>query len=60
MEVEHAFSLGARYSVLCWVLGHSNCEFADYLESLEQLLLGYGIEFIDCGQLHYPEGVRGD
>jgi hypothetical protein len=52
--------LGARYSVLCWILGHSNREFSEYLESLEHDLAEHGVVLIDSGQLHYPEGSRSD
>lgn len=57
VDIEQGYLLGARYAVLCWLLGHSNRDFSEYLESLEQFLLEQGLGLIDCGRLHYPEGV---
>lgn len=59
MDLEQAYVLSARYSVLCWLLGHASREFSEYMESLEHDLCERGIVLIDTGHLHYPEIRRG-
>lgn len=54
---DEASTLRAITHTLCWVLDHDyKNRIADVFLEIEAILYGKGIELVDSGELHVPDG----